>query len=167
MIRTMTVNHPAPSERAASDSVPASIADSEAEMAGDMRSLVRTRIGAGEEPEAVRAWLIERYGDWVSYQPPITPATWPLWGAPLLFVGAYAPAGYTLTLAPTAIAAPGERAPYYRVFGLEVVDADRDGRVTLAELRPAAEAMFRAQDANGDGVLAREEVSPRHGRPAR
>ena len=64
-----------------------SIADSEAEMAGDMRSLVRTRIAAGEEPEAVRAWLIERYGDWVSYQPPVTPATWPLWGAPLLFVG--------------------------------------------------------------------------------
>ena len=64
-----------------------SIADSEAEMAGDMRSLVRTRIGAGEEPEAVRAWLIERYGDWVSYQPPVTPATWPLWGEPLLFVG--------------------------------------------------------------------------------
>ena len=64
-----------------------SIADSEAEMAGDMRSLVRTRIGAGEEPEAVRAWLIERYGDWVSYQPPVTPTTWPLWGAPLLFVG--------------------------------------------------------------------------------
>ena len=36
-----------------------------------------------------------------------------------------------------------------------------------AQVRPAAEAMFRAQDANGDGVLAREEVSPRHGRPAR
>src|SRR3546814_3858407 len=42
-----------------------SIADSNAEMAGDMRALVRERIAAGENPEAIRGWLIERYGDWV------------------------------------------------------------------------------------------------------
>jgi cytochrome c-type biogenesis protein CcmH len=40
-------------------------------MAGDMRALVRTRIEAGEEPAAVRKWLIERYGNWVSYEPPL------------------------------------------------------------------------------------------------
>lgn len=62
------------------------IADSNAEMAGDMRALVRERIAAGEEPEAVRRWLIERYGDWVSYRPPLGPSTWLLWGAPLLFL---------------------------------------------------------------------------------
>ena len=65
-----------------------SIADSDAEMAGDMRALVRTRIAAGEEPEAVRGWLVERYGNWVSYKPPVSPVTWPLWAAPLLFVAA-------------------------------------------------------------------------------
>ena len=65
-----------------------SIADSEAEMAGDMRSLVRMRVATGEEPEAIRSWLIARYGDWVSYKPPVAPVTWPLWAAPLLFVGA-------------------------------------------------------------------------------
>lgn len=43
-----------------------SIADSNAEMAGDMRSLVRTRIAAGESPETIRAWLVSRYGDYVS-----------------------------------------------------------------------------------------------------
>jgi len=64
-----------------------SIADSDAEMAGDMRSLVRTRIAAGEKPEAIRAWLVERYGNWVSYQPPLDAATWPLWGLPILFIG--------------------------------------------------------------------------------
>lgn len=63
-----------------------SIADSDAPMAGDMRHQVRTRIAAGEEPEAVRAWLVERYGDWVSYQPTTRPITWPLWGAPLLLL---------------------------------------------------------------------------------
>ena len=50
-----------------------SIADSDAELAGDMRALVRQRIAAGEKPEAVRAWLIERYGTWVSYRPPVEP----------------------------------------------------------------------------------------------
>jgi cytochrome c-type biogenesis protein CcmH len=64
-----------------------SIADSDAEMAGDMRALVRRRIEAGEEPEAIRQWLIERYGNWVSYDPPVEPVTWPLWIAPVLLVG--------------------------------------------------------------------------------
>ena len=63
-----------------------SIADSDATMAGDMRSLVRERIAAGEEPEAIRAWLIERYGHWVSYKPSSAPVTWPLWAAPVLLV---------------------------------------------------------------------------------
>jgi len=65
-----------------------SIADSDAELAGDMRALVRQRIAAGEKPEAVRAWLTERYGDWVSYRPPVEPLTWPLWIMPLLLLGA-------------------------------------------------------------------------------
>jgi cytochrome c-type biogenesis protein CcmH len=63
-----------------------SIADSNAELAGDMRAMVRQRIAAGEKPEMVRAWLIERYGDWVSYRPPVEPMTWPLWAAPLLLL---------------------------------------------------------------------------------
>ncbi len=65
-----------------------SIADSDADMAGDMRALVRERIAAGERPEAIRAWLIDRYGNWVSYKPPVEPLTWPLWAAPVLLVGA-------------------------------------------------------------------------------
>jgi cytochrome c-type biogenesis protein CcmH len=60
-----------------------SIADSDASMAGDMRALVRGRIAAGESAESVRAWLVERYGDYVSYDPPLGAATWPLWLAPI------------------------------------------------------------------------------------
>ena len=63
-----------------------SIADSDADMAGDMRALVRRRIEAGEEPESIRRWLVERYGNWVSYDPPVAPVTWPLWAAPILLV---------------------------------------------------------------------------------
>ena len=68
-----------------------SIADSDAELAGDMRDLVRRRIAAGEAPSAIRAWLIQRYGTWISYKPTDEPAAWPLWLAPiaLLVAGAW------------------------------------------------------------------------------
>jgi cytochrome c-type biogenesis protein CcmH len=64
-----------------------SIADSDADMASDMRSLVRQRIAAGETPDHIRQWLIARYGDYVTYDPPMSPLTAPLWLAPLLLIG--------------------------------------------------------------------------------
>ena len=63
-----------------------SIADSDAPMAGDMRHQVRIRIAAGEEPEAIRAWLVGRYGDYVSYAPTVSRTTWPLFAIPLLLL---------------------------------------------------------------------------------
>ena len=68
-----------------------SIADSDAELAGDMRDLVRRRIAAGQKPDSIRAWLVQRYGTWISYRPTAEPAAWPLWIAPLalLIVGAW------------------------------------------------------------------------------
>ena len=63
-----------------------SIADSDAELASDMRDMIRRRIAAGEKPSAIRAWLIERYGPWISYRPPAEPVTWPLWIAPILLL---------------------------------------------------------------------------------
>ena len=64
-----------------------SIADSDASMAGDMRSLVRTRIAAGESAGSIRRWLVARYGDYVTYDPPFA-AAWPLWLAPVLLLAA-------------------------------------------------------------------------------
>ena len=64
-----------------------SIADSDAELAGDMRDLIRRRIAAGEGPEETREWLIERYGSWISYRPTDEPAAWPLWLAPVILLG--------------------------------------------------------------------------------
>ena len=63
-----------------------SIADSDAPIAGDMRSQIRQRIAAGEDPEAIRGWLIARYGDYVTYAPRVTPVTWPLFAAPLVLL---------------------------------------------------------------------------------
>ena len=68
-----------------------SIADSDASMAGDMRTEVRTRIAAGESPAHIRQWLIGRYGDYISYEPRVTSVTWPLFAIPLalVLVGAF------------------------------------------------------------------------------
>ncbi|MFN4241042.1 MAG: cytochrome c-type biogenesis protein [Erythrobacter cryptus] len=63
-----------------------SIADSDAPMAGDMRHQVRSRILAGESPDEIRAWLIARYGDYVSYEPRVSATTWPLFVIPALVV---------------------------------------------------------------------------------
>lgn len=63
-----------------------SIADSDAPMAGDMRHQVRARIKAGESPEAIRAWLTERYGDYVSYSPEVSATTWPLFAVPAVLI---------------------------------------------------------------------------------
>lgn len=63
-----------------------SVADSNAEMAGDMRAHIRRRIEAGESPDQIRAWLVERYGHWVTYSPPVDGVTWPLFVAPILLL---------------------------------------------------------------------------------
>lgn len=60
------------------------ISGSNADLAGDMRRLIRERIAAGETPDQVRAFLISKYGDWVSFKPQVKPVTMPLWVIPLL-----------------------------------------------------------------------------------
>ena len=63
-----------------------SIADSDAEMAGNMRAEVREQVQAGKSPETIRAWLVERYGDYVTYDPPFSWLTAPLWATPILLI---------------------------------------------------------------------------------
>jgi cytochrome c-type biogenesis protein CcmH len=64
-----------------------SIADSDAPLAGDMRHEVRSKIAAGESPAEIKTWLVARYGNWVSYDPPLSWITAPLWLAPLVLLG--------------------------------------------------------------------------------
>lgn len=61
-----------------------SIADSDAPLAGDMRSQVREKLLAGETPAQIKQWLVDRYGNWVTYEPPLGPDTLLLYLAPLL-----------------------------------------------------------------------------------
>ncbi len=50
------------------------ISGSNADLAADMRRVIREKIAAGESPAQVRAWLVSKYGDWVSFQPQVKPA---------------------------------------------------------------------------------------------
>jgi cytochrome c-type biogenesis protein CcmH len=63
------------------------IAQSTADIAGDMRALVRERIAAGDSDAEIRAFFRERYGDFVLFRPPFDARTWALWAAPFLLLG--------------------------------------------------------------------------------
>lgn len=63
-----------------------SIAESDADLARDLRTLVRERIAAGDSDDEIRAFLVDRYGDWVLLEPPIKDSTAILWFGPLVIV---------------------------------------------------------------------------------
>ncbi|MGB0670311.1 MAG: cytochrome c-type biogenesis protein, partial [Rhodospirillales bacterium] len=63
-----------------------SIDDSNADLARDMRILVRDRIQAGDSNEEVKAYLVSRYGDFVLLKPPVQSNTVILWFGPAVIV---------------------------------------------------------------------------------
>ena len=64
----------------------AAIADSPVGLASDLRRQVREMIAAGQTDEQIKAFMTERYGDFVLYDPPLTARTYFLWAAPALFL---------------------------------------------------------------------------------
>jgi len=60
-----------------------SIDDSNADLARDLRILVRERLVAGDSDQEVRDYLVERYGPFVLLEPPTTTSTYLLWYGPL------------------------------------------------------------------------------------
>ena len=63
-----------------------SIMDSNADLAKDLRSIVRERVAAGDSDDDVRNYLVSRYGDWVLLNPPLRLKTLLLWVSPLLML---------------------------------------------------------------------------------
>ena len=63
-----------------------SLADSDAELAQDLRSIVYTMIQNGQTDQAIRDYMVARYGQYVLYKPPLGPATYLLWFGPVIFL---------------------------------------------------------------------------------
>ncbi|MEO8813348.1 MAG: cytochrome c-type biogenesis protein [Caulobacteraceae bacterium] len=61
-----------------------SIDDSEADLARDLRRVIRGQVAAGRDDGEIRAFLARRYGDFVLFRPPLDPANAVLWGSPFL-----------------------------------------------------------------------------------
>ncbi len=62
------------------------IADSNADLASDLRREIREMIESGATDNEISDFLVARYGDFVLYRPPMQPNTWVLWGGPAAMV---------------------------------------------------------------------------------
>lgn len=62
------------------------IAESDADLAKDLRGEVRKMLQAGATDSEITEFMVDRYGDFVLYRPPVKPRTWLLWFGPLIFL---------------------------------------------------------------------------------
>jgi cytochrome c-type biogenesis protein CcmH len=62
------------------------IADSHADLAVDLKNQIREKLQAGASDEEVKEYMVERYGDFVLYRPPVKTTTWVLWFGPFLLL---------------------------------------------------------------------------------
>ncbi len=97
-----------------------SIEDSGADLARDLRAIVRQRVAAGDSDRQVVAWMVARYGDFVRLRPPLDAATLLLWGSPFLALFAGLGAAWLARRRPAAGPAPldeGEQARLAELTG--------------------------------------------------
>jgi cytochrome c-type biogenesis protein CcmH len=66
-----------------------SLAGSRSDLANDLRKEIRILIKEGKTDDQIRSFMVDRYGDFVLYRPPVKPITWLLWIGPfvILLVG--------------------------------------------------------------------------------
>ncbi len=63
-----------------------SIEDSNADLAKDLRQIVREQVSTGKNADEIKTYLVERYGDWVLLKPPVKRSTFLLWASPFLLL---------------------------------------------------------------------------------
>jgi len=64
-----------------------SLAGSQAELAQDLRNEVYRMMRAGQSQDEILDFLVDRYGDFVLYDPPLKPSTYLLWFGPFVLIG--------------------------------------------------------------------------------
>ena len=64
-----------------------SLAGSRSDLANDLRREIRILIKEGKSDDQIRSFMVERYGDFVLYRPPVKPVTWLLWIGPFVILG--------------------------------------------------------------------------------
>lgn len=62
------------------------IAGSDAPLAADLRQKVHDMILAGRSDTEIKDYMVQRYGDFITYRPPVKPLTWPLWFGPFMLL---------------------------------------------------------------------------------
>ncbi len=92
-----------------------SIEDSGADLARDLRKIVRTQVSQGKSDQEVIAWLVARYGDFVRLRPPIRWDTALLWASPLIALLAGAAAIIAIRRSPPATPPPLDAAEQQRL----------------------------------------------------
>jgi cytochrome c-type biogenesis protein CcmH len=64
-----------------------SVWESNAELARQMRQVIRERLAQGQSPEEIRAYFLSRYGDYILLEPRKTGLNWVLWVGPFILLG--------------------------------------------------------------------------------
>jgi cytochrome c-type biogenesis protein CcmH len=63
------------------------IAASHADLAVDLRKQIRQQLQQGRSEQQILDFMVQRYGDFVLYRPPVKSSTWLLWGGPFALLG--------------------------------------------------------------------------------
>ncbi len=63
------------------------LADSDAQLAKDLRYEIFQQMQAGRSDAQIKQWLVDRYGDYVLYRPPLKPSNYALWFGPFVLLG--------------------------------------------------------------------------------
>ena len=138
-----------------------SIDDSDADLAHDLRVLVRERLKAGDTNQQVIAYIRSRYGDFVLLRPPFEAGTVLLWVGPalILLLGAFGVARFyrarrAIPAADAAALSPDEQRRLHAVLGEEHEHRGRD-RVDQPDIAGGGAAVAAAAGAPAQAALAR------------
>jgi len=82
------------------------IAASHAELANDLRAQIRQQLRDGRTEAEILDYMVQRYGDFVLYRPPVKPTTWLLWGGPFVLLVLMLAVGWRVLRRRSAQAAP-------------------------------------------------------------